>query len=146
MYRLKVLEILLSVLVITLIGFDTIHGGIGPRTMNYQGRLTDDQGQPVTNTVSMTFTIYDAETDGNSKWTEIHPSVSVVDGLFSVVLGQGDPSVPIEDTVFISLVGSNSNRWLEVIVDVGWLPWERVKPDHEECSELLAIFTSINKH
>ena len=82
-----------------------------PNTMNYQGRLTDDQGQPVTNTVSMTFTIYDAETGGNSKWTETHPSVSVIDGLFSVVLGQGTPAAPIEDTVF-----TGPDRWLEIIV------------------------------
>jgi len=82
-----------------------------PNTMNYQGRLTDVQGQPVTSTVSMTFTIYDAETNGNSKWSEIHPSVSVVAGLFSVVLGQGTPAVPIEDTVFTS-----PDRWLEIAV------------------------------
>jgi hypothetical protein len=27
-----------------------------------------------------------------------------------------------------------------------WLSWERVKPEYDECSELLAIFTSIGKH
>jgi len=82
-----------------------------PNTMNYQGRLTDDQGQPVNATISMTFTIYDAETSGNSKWSENHPSVSVVNGLFSVVLGQGTPAEPIEDTVF-----SSADRWLEIVV------------------------------
>ena len=82
-----------------------------PNTMNYQGQLTDDQGQSVNATISMTFTIYDAETNGNSKWSENHPSVSVVDGLFSVVLGQGTPAVPIEDTVFTS-----PDRWLEIAV------------------------------
>jgi four helix bundle protein len=39
---------------------------------------------------------------------------------------------------------SETQYWLEVIVEVGWLPWERIKKDYEECSELLAIFTSIN--
>ena len=38
---------------------------------------------------------------------------------------------------------SETQYWLEIIVDVGWLPWERVKPDYEEGSELLAIFSSI---
>ena len=33
--------------------------------------------------------------------------------------------------------------WLEVIVESNILPWEKVKLDYEECSELLAIFTSI---
>jgi hypothetical protein len=83
-----------------------------PQKMNYQGRLTDDQGDPVTSTVSMTFTVYDAETEGESKWSEIHPSVSVEDGLFNVILGEGTPAVPIHDTVF-----SGDNRWLEIAVD-----------------------------
>jgi hypothetical protein len=30
---------------------------------------------------------------------------------------------------------------MEVIKEVKWLPWEKIKPDYEECSELLAIFT-----
>jgi hypothetical protein len=32
--------------------------------------------------------------------------------------------------------------WLEVIVEAEMLPWKEVKPDYDECSELLAIFTS----
>lgn len=40
---------------------------------------------------------------------------------------------------------SETQYWLEVIVDAGWLAWEKVKPLYEECSELLAIFTSIGK-
>ena len=40
---------------------------------------------------------------------------------------------------------SETQYWLEVIVDAEWLPWKRVKPDYDECSELLAIFTSIGK-
>ncbi|MFH1374612.1 MAG: hypothetical protein ABII79_12530 [bacterium] len=81
-----------------------------PQTINYQGRLTDGSG-PVTATVAMTFTIYDAEIVGNSKWTETHPSVSVTDGLFNVVLGAGTPAAPVEDTVF-----SGADRWLEITV------------------------------
>jgi len=34
---------------------------------------------------------------------------------------------------------------LEVIVEVKWLAWKKVKPEYDECSELLAIFTSIGK-
>ena len=40
---------------------------------------------------------------------------------------------------------SETQYWLEVIVEVNWLSWEKVKADYEECSELLAIFTSIGK-
>ena len=38
---------------------------------------------------------------------------------------------------------SETQYWLEVIVEVKFLSWEQVKPEYEECSELLAIFTSI---
>jgi len=109
MINLKILRImeLILMLIVTPIA---INAAI-PMTMNYQGRLTDDQGQPETSTVSIIFTIYDSETGGNSKWTETHPSVSVVDGLFNVVLGNGIPAVPIEDTVFLS-----PDRWIEITV------------------------------
>ncbi|MGR3293809.1 MAG: four helix bundle protein [Candidatus Scalindua sp.] len=40
---------------------------------------------------------------------------------------------------------SETQYWMEVIKEVKWLPWEKIKPDYEECSELLAIFTSIGK-
>jgi hypothetical protein len=34
---------------------------------------------------------------------------------------------------------------MEVIREAKWLPWEKIKSDYEECSELLAIFTSRGK-
>ena len=40
---------------------------------------------------------------------------------------------------------SETQYWLEVIVEAKWLPWEKIKPEHEECNELLALFTSIGK-
>ncbi len=40
---------------------------------------------------------------------------------------------------------SETQYWLEVIVEVKWLTWKKVKPEYNECSELLAIFTSIGK-
>jgi four helix bundle protein len=41
---------------------------------------------------------------------------------------------------------SETQYWLEVIKEVEWLPWKDLKPEYEECSELLAIFTSIGKN
>ena len=38
---------------------------------------------------------------------------------------------------------SETQYWLEIIVDARWLPWEKVKSEYDECSELLALFTSI---
>ncbi len=40
---------------------------------------------------------------------------------------------------------SETQYWLEIIIDIKWLSREKVKSEYEECSELLAIFTSIGK-
>jgi four helix bundle protein len=40
---------------------------------------------------------------------------------------------------------SETQYRLEVIRETGWIPWEGLKSDHGECSELPAIFTSIGK-
>ncbi|HEJ83340.1 MAG TPA: four helix bundle protein, partial [Desulfobacteraceae bacterium] len=40
---------------------------------------------------------------------------------------------------------SETQYWLELIVEAGWLLWEEIQSEHKECSELLAIFTSIGK-
>ncbi|MCP4568728.1 MAG: hypothetical protein GY841_14210 [FCB group bacterium] len=79
-----------------------------PQMINYQGNLTDDQGEPLDTTISIVFTIYDDSTGGGSKWTETHPAVSVESGGFSVILGATDP---IDDSVFAS-----DERWLGVII------------------------------
>jgi hypothetical protein len=84
---------------------------LSPRLLNYQGYLTDDQGIPITNpSLSMTFSIYDALTSGNLKWTETQTSVDVNKGVFSVLLGS---VTPMPDSVFTN----SSDRWLELIVD-----------------------------
>ncbi len=38
---------------------------------------------------------------------------------------------------------SETQYWIEVILDTKWLSREEANTDYEECSELLAIFTSI---
>ena len=40
---------------------------------------------------------------------------------------------------------SETQYWLEVIIELKWLPWTKVKCEYEECGELLAIFTSIGR-
>ncbi|GAG19085.1 unnamed protein product [marine sediment metagenome] len=40
---------------------------------------------------------------------------------------------------------SETQYWIEVIVDAKWLSWEKAKSEYDECSELLAIFSSIGK-
>ena len=40
---------------------------------------------------------------------------------------------------------SETQYWLEIIADLMWKSWEELKPEYDECSELLAIFTSIGR-
>ncbi|MBE0650038.1 MAG: hypothetical protein IH595_04270 [Bacteroidales bacterium] len=54
-----------------------------PHEISYQGKLYNGTSSAVTGTVSLTFTI--------GSWTEIHPSVQVNDGLYSVILGETNP-------------------------------------------------------
>jgi len=66
-----------------------------PQVINYQGCLTDSTGNPLDTTVKISFTIFDG--GGASKWTEIHSSVVVENGLFNVLLGTTNP---IPDSLF----------------------------------------------
>lgn len=40
---------------------------------------------------------------------------------------------------------SETKYWLEVIVEAKWLSHEEIRTAYDECSELLAIFTSIGR-
>jgi four helix bundle protein len=41
---------------------------------------------------------------------------------------------------------SETQYWMEIVIEIGWLRRDKVKNEYEECSELLAIFTSIGKN
>ncbi len=83
----------------------------GFTTINYQGRLADATGQPVSDTLTLQFALYDAATDGNLLWTETHPNVPVSDGLFSVRLGsQTSGGLPFD-------VFGGGDVWLETTVE-----------------------------
>ena len=41
---------------------------------------------------------------------------------------------------------SETQYWMEVILQMKWLSYEQMKKEKEECNELLAIFTSIAKN
>ena len=40
---------------------------------------------------------------------------------------------------------SETQYWLEVIIEVGWISKDKVEAEYQECSQLLAIFASIGK-
>jgi len=81
-----------------------------PQLITYQGRITDGGGEVVTDgAYTLTFSIFDAAESGIAKWTETHPNVPVVNGIFSVALGA---SVPLTDEVF-----SGGAAYLETAVN-----------------------------
>ena len=88
-----------------------------PELLNYQGKLTDDSGQPLTGTYDMTFKLWSHQTDTDPsylKWTETwntgSSQVTVTDGLFNVVLGS------INTGTLGTVFEANDTLYLEITV------------------------------
>ena len=81
-----------------------------PQLINYQGRLTDNAGNPQNGNFNMTFRIYDDSTGGILYWTETQPNVTVNNGLFNVFLGSVNPIAPITE------LPQGPNCYLEITV------------------------------
>jgi hypothetical protein len=77
-----------------------------PPAVTHQGRLFDAKGDPITDTLDITFAIYDAENAGAPIWSEVH-AVTLDEGYYSVRLGEMTPF----GTVF-----DGSVRWLGITV------------------------------
>lgn len=78
--------------------------------MNYQGILVDSTGAKVDGLRSITFSLWDAETDGAMFWSE-ELLMQVVDGLVNVTLGDETPLSTLSglDEYFLQIqVGSDS--------------------------------------
>lgn len=96
-----------------------------PNILNYQGRLLNANGVPIsTTTASISFAIYSAVSGGTCVWSNnsgtcasiVARTVSLTDGLFSENLGDtaaGTPYAAIPDAVF----ADNAALYLEVIVE-----------------------------
>lgn len=82
-----------------------------PRTIHYQGKLTEPDGSPLTGDHTVTLRLYDAATGGTALWEEQHQLSLVRDdnGIFSVVLGSKTP--------FASTITFNEPLWLTIEVD-----------------------------
>jgi hypothetical protein len=100
----------IAVLIMVYASFDTA-GAEVPRMIQYQGRLTDDAGSPLDTTVELKFRIYHDSTGGSVLWTEIHPAVTVTEGLFTAKLGS---ITPFGNSVF-----NGTQRWLAISIDGG---------------------------
>jgi uncharacterized protein YjbI with pentapeptide repeats len=65
----------------------SVLASIGP--MNYQGRLLDNNGVPVTGSYAFRVRIYDDPTAGTVQFQELHNSVPVNDGVYSFLVSTG---------------------------------------------------------
>jgi len=103
-------------------------------TINYQGYLTDSNGDPVNTEngpLEMVFRLYNVESGGTHLWTETQ-SVEVKDGLFSVSLGSVT-SIPT------AVVANNDNLWLGIAVGGD----EEMSPREKIASSPYAILANI---
>jgi len=80
-----------------------------PALISQQGILMDSNGNPVDGDRDVTFTIYNAPSDGEVKWQEIQTVTFDSEGLFNVLLGEINP---ITDFVF-----EDSVRWLGITIE-----------------------------
>ncbi|MCK5833755.1 hypothetical protein KAH81_08815, partial [bacterium] len=62
-----------------------------PLTTNYQAKVTDTTGAPISGTRDITFRIYESDIGGTEVWSEMHAGVDLVDGFFAVRLGETNP-------------------------------------------------------
>jgi microcystin-dependent protein len=79
-----------------------------PSLMNYQGRLTDEAGQPLPNgTYRLAFRLFAEPIEGTPLWQE-EQKISLVQGNFNAVLGSANPA--------ITNAFNGANRYLELTV------------------------------
>jgi len=83
-----------------------------PNQINYQGLLTDSDGNTVPDRdYDMLFTIWNAATGGDALWSEDN-TVTVTNGIYNVTLGQDPLGNPFPENLF------EGQRWLGVAVGV----------------------------
>ena len=77
--------IIIGILCLTALTYAAI-----PRVINYQGRLTDKNDNPLTGNFLVTFRFYDADKAGQAIWEEGH-ILNIKNGMFNVLMGSVKP-------------------------------------------------------
>jgi len=87
-----------------------------PPLINYQGNLTDEQGNGLIGLKKLEFNIYDAPAAGNKLWgPQVFDNVPLIDGKFNVILGSSDAGGRLVTDAF-----SEGNRFLGIkVTDAG---------------------------
>lgn len=109
-----------AISLLSLISPDTSTAAVAPpNKMNFQGRLTDASGNPLSGTYDMQFKLYSAASGGTLLWAETRTaananSVTVTSGLFSVRLGEGTLAAP--STQLSAVVAANATLYFEITI------------------------------
>lgn len=85
------------------------------KPITYQGKLLDANNLPVTDDVTMTFSIYNAQSGGTKIWPttgEVEKLVSVSKGLYSIKLGTGEG----DDISLSASILSGTSAYLQVSI------------------------------
>jgi hypothetical protein len=90
-----------------------------PSLINYQGLLTDINGNVVSGSKTVSISIHDAATNGTQLYSESIGSVTVQNGIYSFQFGSGP--------TFSTTLATGSQHWLQVTLDgVPQTPRERL--------------------
>ena len=104
------------ILVLSLLSI-AIFGQI-PRTMNYQGLLLDNAGQPLNITETLTFKLYNVPSGGGELWQEVKV-VDIDDGVFNVILGGGTPlNLSFDQTYYLGITVGVSGTELQPRIEL----------------------------
>jgi formylglycine-generating enzyme required for sulfatase activity len=90
-----------------------------PQLINYQGRLTDDVGQPLAGntTVDLTFVFYGAQSGATPLYlTVLQEDVVVTDGIYNVLIGSGTIT-PGTESALSDVFHKHQNVWMGVKVE-----------------------------
>jgi hypothetical protein len=84
---------LLVLAAVSLVVANLAHASSVPQLINYQGRLTNAAGQPLTGPVTMVFALFESATPGPEPplWSETQNSVQVNQGIYNILLGSVNP-------------------------------------------------------
>ena len=87
-----------------------------PQLLNYQGRLTNTAGQPVTGSVNLTFTFCSAAFAGTVYLTVLQSNVQVTNGVYNLLLGSGTIT-PGTETTLAAVFQKHDEVWMGVKVN-----------------------------
>jgi len=96
-------------LAVAVVAVAAVAGAQVPNTVNFNARLTDSSGVPVSGSHQVQLALYDAATGGNSQWTETTTPTFSTTGTVSIEMGA---VTPLTATIF-----SGAKLYMQISID-----------------------------